>query len=68
MFAGVTLLPAAALLWLGWNLLVQDRGLERQQVHDELERSADRVAVGLQRELDALEARLPALLIPGAPG
>lgn len=68
LFAGVTLLPAAVLLVLGWNLLQQDRVVARQQAADELELRANRVTASLQQELDALDRRLPVLLTTPSPG
>jgi signal transduction histidine kinase len=60
-FLGVTLVPAAILGWLGWQLLEQDRALERQRVQERLEQAADRVAAALGHRLDELEDALPLL-------
>ena len=38
LIAGVTLIPLATLLWLGWRLLEQDRILEIQQAEQQLNR------------------------------
>src|SRR5262245_31586665 len=57
-FLAVTLVPAAALVWLGWRVLDFDRALSRQQVRDRLEYAADRVAAGLERELDEIADRM----------
>jgi signal transduction histidine kinase len=62
LFLVVTLVPAAAIVWLGMRILRQDRALERQQVQDRLERDADGVAAALGRELNALDQRLDDLL------
>ena len=55
---GITVIPLAFLLWLGWRFLDQDRVLERQQAQDRLERSADLVAATVQRNVSASEQRL----------
>jgi signal transduction histidine kinase len=62
LFAAVMVVPAAALIWLGWKLVDADRALERQQQIDQLERRADRIVGRLQEELDRLEQELPAWL------
>jgi signal transduction histidine kinase len=62
LFLAVTLGPAIALIWLGWRLLDVDRASARQQVRDRLEYAADLIANGLDRELEGLIDRLPALL------
>jgi signal transduction histidine kinase len=50
-----TLAAAAALAWLGWRLLDQERVLEGTRAQERLEISADRVVALLQRSLDDLE-------------
>jgi two-component system phosphate regulon sensor histidine kinase PhoR len=55
---GITVIPLALLLWLGWRFLEQDRILERQQAQDRLERSADLVIGAVQRSVSASEQRL----------
>jgi signal transduction histidine kinase len=62
LFLVSTLVPASALVWLGWRLLGLDRSLARQHVQDRLERAADQITASLERELEGLTARLPALL------
>ena len=49
MFLVATLLPAIALAWLGWQLIAQDRRLERQRVQDFVESTA-LVTTALERE------------------
>ena len=58
LIVGVTVVPLAVLLWLGWRLLDQDRVLEGQQVQQRVERSADLVVAALQRAVSASERRL----------
>jgi hypothetical protein len=58
LFLVVTLLPAAALVWLGWRLIEQDRRLERQRVQDLVESTASSVSAALERELGAIERQL----------
>jgi signal transduction histidine kinase len=56
LFLAVTLLPGAALGWVSWQLIVQDRELEVKRVHDDLERTADLVSAALDRRLrDAVD-------------
>jgi two-component system phosphate regulon sensor histidine kinase PhoR len=50
-FVAITLVLVAALGWLSWRLLEQDRALERQRTRDRLENAADLVAAGLSRHL-----------------
>lgn len=65
LFLAATLVPAAALVWLGWQLIDQDRRLERQRVQDALEAAASGVAAGLERELGSLDRSLTSLLTTG---
>ena len=58
-FLAATWLPAAALVWLGWRLVLQDAALEAQRVQDLLDHGALEVASGLNRDLSALERDLP---------
>ncbi len=58
LFLAVTLLFAAALGWLGWRLLQQDRGLARQRRLEQLEAAAERVTAALYRRLAELEEAL----------
>jgi signal transduction histidine kinase len=57
---GITAVPLATLLWLGWRLLEQDRALEQQQVRQRVERGADLVVSALQRAVSASEQPLAA--------
>ena len=56
--AGVTLLVASALGWLGWRLLSQERALEQQRRRDRLEQTADGLLAGSLRALTEAEVRL----------
>ena len=58
LFLVATVLPAVALAWLGWQLLDQDRRLERQRVQDLVESAANGVTAAIERELGALERNL----------
>ena len=53
-----TLAAAAALAWLGWRLLDQERALEAQRTQERLEITADRVVALFQRSLSELERQL----------
>jgi signal transduction histidine kinase len=55
---GTTVAPLATLLWVGWNLLEQDRELETHQVQQRVERAADLVVPAIQRALAVSEQRL----------
>ena len=58
LIVGVTVVPLATLVWLGWRLLEQDRVLEQQQVRQRVERAADLIVAALQRAVGTLEQRL----------
>jgi len=53
-----TMAAAAALAWLGWRLLDQERALEAQRAQERLEIAADRLAALFQRSLSELERQL----------
>ena len=57
LIAGITLVPVAALLWLGWRLLEQDRTLEQQQIEQRVERGADLIVAALERAISTTEQR-----------
>jgi signal transduction histidine kinase len=52
-------LLGGALTWLGWQLIVQDRQLERQRTQERLEHAADQVAGGLESSLRGFNLWLP---------
>ena len=54
----VTMLPAAALFWLSWRSLEQDRLLEAQRIRTRSEQAADLIVTALEQRLAALELRL----------
>jgi signal transduction histidine kinase len=56
--AGVTILVAVALGWLGWRLLSQEHALEQQRRRDRLEQAADGLLTRLLRALTEAEIRL----------
>jgi signal transduction histidine kinase len=64
LFLVVTLVPAAALAWLSWQLLKQDQALETQRVEERLDGAADLIAGALDRRLNEAVDRLPALAEP----
>ena len=55
LFGTVALLFAAALGWLGWRLIQQDRALARQRRLEQLEAAADRISAALYRRTAKLE-------------
>jgi two-component system phosphate regulon sensor histidine kinase PhoR len=57
-FAGVTLVPAALLVWLGWEVLEQDRRLDGQNAQERVEAAEARIADGLLRQLRLTSDRL----------
>lgn len=65
LFLIVTLIPGAALVWLGWHLLEQETVLGRQRVQDWLDRSANLVTAALQTEVAAIERSLTTAVPPG---
>ena len=58
LFFFVTLAPAAGLVWLGWELLEQDRELEAQRVTERREFTATRIVGALQQEISAARQAL----------
>ena len=55
LFLSVTCVSTAALAWLSFLLLQQDRALEIQRRQDALEQAADRAAVAIERALAYLQ-------------
>jgi len=64
-FLCLMLVLGAALGWLGWQLLKQDRALEGQRMQERLELAADGVAAALQQSLTDLESYLSFVPGPG---
>jgi len=62
-FLMFTLAPVAALGWLGFRLLEQERALERQRTHEGLQNAADRIGATLVRQLAQLEEQLGSLVV-----
>lgn len=60
MIVALTIVPLVLLLWLGWQVLRQDRALEARQRADRVDRAADLVVAALQRAIAASEQRLAA--------
>src|SRR2546422_176909 len=65
-FLAVTLLPAAALFWLGWRFFDQDRALTAQRLRERREQAADLIVVALQQALAAAQQRLDQPIADGA--
>ena len=51
MFLVLMLILAAALCWLSWRLLQQDRALENQRLREHLEHAADLTGATLQQSI-----------------
>ncbi len=51
LFLGVTLVPAAGLVWMGWRLYRQDQALETQRLRERRERAADQIVAALEKRL-----------------
>ncbi len=67
LFLGTTLGFWAALGWLGWRSLEQDRDLEAQYVRERIEDAADAIAADIRRALTDLEGQLEQFtVLPGA--
>ena len=58
LFVTITLVPAAALGWLGWWTFKQNRALDRQREVEGLELVADRISAAFDRALDDLKRYL----------
>ena len=58
MFLSITSALVAALGWLGWQLLQQERALARQRIQEQVEAAADLVTAALQKDLSELEQNL----------
>src|SRR5512137_547152 len=61
MFVILMLTLAAALYWLSWRLLQQDRALEGQRTRERLEHSVDLACATLRQSMSETEARLAEL-------
>lgn len=57
-FLVLLLLPAAAVVWLGVELIRHDKDLELRQRRERLESASDRVVASLEQALSAAERRL----------
>jgi len=64
-FVAITVVLVAALGWLSWRLLDQDRALERQRTRDRLESAADLVAAELLRGIAEIGDTLGFLVATG---
>ena len=58
LLSAATLIPIAALAWLGMRTLQQDRELEAQRQRERLEVAAGRVALEFERKLQDIEGQL----------
>jgi signal transduction histidine kinase len=61
MFFAVTFVSTAALAWLSWQVVRQDRALAIQRAQEQRENATDLAASALQKHLADLEDRLTAL-------
>lgn len=68
LFAVVTVVPAAVLVWLGGRLIDQDRRLESPRAEERLNHTADRIAAGLAHEFRATLDQMPGWLAAPPPG
>ena len=66
-FLGLMLVLGSALGWLGWQAIERDCLVERSQVQERVERSADHIVTALQRSLSEFE-RLAAAAPDSRPG
>jgi signal transduction histidine kinase len=64
-FVLLLLLPAAAVVWLGVRLIVQDRQLESEQLRTERESVANRVVEALDTQLAGADRNLDSMGPPG---
>src|SRR4030042_809605 len=65
LFLAVAAVSVAALVWLSWRRLEQDRAFENQRIQERLERAADLIVTSLDLGLSEIENRLSALSDPG---
>jgi signal transduction histidine kinase/tetratricopeptide (TPR) repeat protein len=65
MFIATIIVPAAALAYLAWLTLEQDRALERQHIQERLESVADDVALGLEDRLKEIARQLTSPVAAG---
>ncbi len=63
MFFATTSILVAALAWMGWRLVEQDRLLAGQRNEDRCEHAADLAAAALKEDLSVMEARLAQLSV-----
>src|SRR5262245_16339357 len=61
MFFGITIVSAATLGWLGWQLVAQDRDLARKRAAELRENAAGVAVASLQKRLADVEERLAGL-------
>jgi hypothetical protein len=66
-FTVLAAIPLAALGWLGWRLLAQERALEQQRQRERLEEVVGTLAHDLDRALARWEDFLPAIASSGEP-
>src|SRR5688500_17477140 len=70
LFLATTVAPALGLLWLGWQIVEQDRSLERQRLQDQRGHAAARASAALQgalRKVEELVNRAPEALTRAVP-
>src|SRR5262245_27737641 len=58
MSAGSVFLVSLTLAWLGWRLLSQEEGLQKQQLHNRLEQRAEFLLRGFLRRLAEMDSLL----------
>ena len=58
LFLSITSVLTAALGWLGWQLLQQERELSRQRIQEHLDAAADLITAALHKDLSELERNL----------
>ncbi|MBI4462720.1 MAG: GHKL domain-containing protein [Acidobacteria bacterium] len=63
LFLSVAFVLAAALGWLTWRLLEQDRALESQRIQERMDSAADLITAGLQRSLSETDEQLKQLSV-----
>ncbi len=61
MFLSISLGPAAALGWLSWRLLEQDRALEAERIQERIENAADTASAYLRQGQADVEGKLERL-------
>jgi len=65
LFFGITMISAATLGWLSWQLVRQDRALATQRAQEQRESAVDIAVAALQKDLSKQEDAIAAIASAG---